>query len=165
MSNNPSSTTSPSATNAVDGVLQQVFALQEPDRMRVYEVLKALHGAGSAESNQSTQSTALTGDEDVQPRPDELEGVKHWYEGLGGEVTNFERVQMIDEALEATSENASKTYLQSERRKILDDQPGVSVRVAVTRIATQQPMMVIVGFAGAVLGVISLARWVIGLIL
>ncbi|MCV0439000.1 MAG: hypothetical protein K5880_10230 [Hydrogenophaga sp.] len=151
-----------SQSTPIDQVLQQFIALGEVDRARVMAVLDAMRGKPStAHSVEAEGDREIHGDE-VQES--EVEGVMRWYEGLDTGISPYDRVQMIDAALEEVAEQASVAYLQEKRRTIMDDAPAVSVRVAVTRIASEQPWLMVGGVVGVILGGTAMIRWGLGLV-
>lgn len=147
-----------------DAILAQVLNLEESERHRVYAVLRALYG-GEASSVPQLRSEGASPNNPYAPPEvtdqDELHSVKMWYESLGSDATDFERINLIDEAILETDHTTARNYLERKRREIMDDRPGVAVRVAVTRIATRQPWMVVGALTGAVLGTVSLFRWLL----
>jgi hypothetical protein len=151
-----------SQSTPIDQVLQQFIALGEVDRARVMAVLDAMRDKPStAHSVDDEGDREIHGDEVQEP---EVEGVMRWYEGLDTGISPYDRVQMIDAALEEVAEQASVAYLQEKRRTIMDDAPAVSVRVAVTRIATEQPWLMVGGVVGVILGGTAMIRWGLGLV-
>jgi hypothetical protein len=80
--------------------------------------------------------------------------VQDWYAGLG-DVTDYERVSLLNEAIESVQAEDAKAFLVARRREVLDDKPSVSVRVAVTRIAAEQPMLILGAAVGVLLAVVS----------
>lgn len=152
----------PSQSSPIDQVLQQFIALGEVDRARVMAVLDAMRDKPSTAHSVDAEGDREThGDEVQEP---EVEGVMRWYEDLDTGISPYDRVQMIDAALEEVAEQASVAYLEEKRRTIMDDAPAVSVRVAVTRIATEQPWLVVGAVVGVILGGTAMIRWGLGMV-
>lgn len=153
----------PSEPTAVDQVLQRFIGLSEVDRARVMAVLDAMRG-GPSPVQDFAGAERESSDQGGETQVSEIESVVRWYEGLDAGIEAYERVQMIDAALEQVIEKESVAYLQERRRTIMDDAPAVSVRVAVTRIATEQPWLVVGASVGVILGGIAMIRWGLGVV-
>ena len=137
--------------SAITPLLAQFEALSEQDQRRLYAVLGAMVGAQPSQLEAPTEPVAA--DEELDPAG-ELVDVQTWYAGLG-EVTDYERVSLLDEAIGKVQTEDAKTFLLARRRAVLDDKPSVSVRVAVTRIAAEQPLLILGAAVGILLAVIS----------
>ena len=137
--------------SAIVPLLTQFEALSEQDQRRLYAVLGAMVGAKPSQLEVPTEAVAA--DEELDPAS-ELVDVQAWYAGLG-EVTDYERVSLLDEAIGKVQNEDAKTFLLARRRAVLDDKPSVSVRVAVTRIAAEQPLLILGAAVGILLAVIS----------
>ncbi|MDO9134061.1 hypothetical protein [Hydrogenophaga sp.] len=148
--NNDIQTTS-AQPSAIGPLLAQFEALAEQDQRRLYAVLGAMVGAGPSPAAATAEPvTAEEGSEE----PSELVAVQEWYAGLG-DVTDYERVSLLNEAIESVQAEDAKAFLVARRREVLDDKPSVSVRVAVTRIAAEQPMLILGAAVGVLLAVVS----------
>lgn len=138
-------------SSAIGPLITQFEALSAQDQRRLYAVLGAMVGA--APTPQDSADMLASKAEGLEP-PNELLVVQEWYAGLG-EVTDFERVSLLDDAIEKVQAKDAREFLEARRRKLLDDKPSVSVRVAVTRIAAQQPLLILGAAVGVVLAVAS----------
>lgn len=137
--------------SAIGPLLAQFEALAEQDQRRLYAVLGAMVGAGPSPAAATAEPvTAEEGSEE----PSELVAVQEWYAGLG-DVTDYERVSLLNEAIESVQAEDAKAFLVARRREVLDDKPAVSVRVAVTRIAAEQPVLILGAAVGVLLAVVS----------
>ena len=138
--------------SAIVPLLAQFEALSEQDQRRLYAVLGALVGVALAPLTAATESDST---EEGFEGPSELAAVQEWYAGLG-EVNEYERLSLLDEAIESVQAEDAKAFLVARRRAVLDDKPSVSVRVAVTRISAEQPTLILGAAVGVVLGIVSL---------
>ncbi len=139
-------------SKTTDEILQQMLGLPEDERLRILGALTALHGHHSPIEGLNQPSTVL----EVHS---EFENVKNWYEGLGPSEIPYVRLQHIDSALEQVEDPEASTYLQQRRKELLDDQPSLAVRLSVTKIATEQPWLIVGAFVGACLAAATFARW------
>ena len=137
--------------SAIVPLLAQFEALSEQDQRRLYAVLGAMVGAKPSQLQAPTEAVAADEEFDTAG---ELVDVQAWYAGLG-EVTDYERVSLLDEAIGKVQTEDAKEFLLARRRAVLDDKPSVSVRVAVTRIAAEQPLLILGAAVGILLAVIS----------
>lgn len=137
--------------SAIVPLLAQFEALSEQDQRRLYAVIGAMVGAAPTPLTATTQPIHT---EEGLEEPSELVAVQEWYAGLG-EVTDFERVSLVNAAIESVEAGDAKAFLVARRREVLDDKPAVSIRVAVTRIAAEQPMLILGAAVGVVLAVVS----------
>lgn len=137
--------------SALGPLLAQFEALSAQDQRRLYAVLGAMVGAAPTPLDSTEEPISP---EDGVDGPSELVVVQEWYAGLG-EVTDFERVSLLDDAIESVQAQDAKEFLVARRRALLDDKPSVSVRVAVTRIAAEQPLLILGAAVGVVLAVVS----------
>jgi hypothetical protein len=138
--------------SAIVPLLAQFEALPEQDQRRLYVVLGAMVGAGP--SSAAATAEPVTAEEGFE-EPSELVAVQEWYAGLG-EVADYQRVSLLNEAIESVQTEEAKAFLEARRRAALDDKPSVSVRIAVMRIAAEQPALVLGAAVGVVLGIVSL---------
>lgn len=137
----------------IGSLLAQIEILPDSEQRRLYAVLGALLGERTVQTSPlDPSSNAAEPDGDLA----EVEQVRAWYEGLG-ELTEYERVGLIDEALNEVNAKEAREYLLARRKDVLDEKPSVSVRVAVTRMAADQPLLVIGAIVGAVLGIFTFA--------
>lgn len=137
--------------SAIGPLLAQFEALSEQDQRRLYAVLGAMVGAGPTPA--TATAVPVTAEEGFE-EPSEFVAVQEWYAGLG-DVTDYERVSLLNEAIESVQAEDAKAFLVARRREVLDDKPSVSVRVAVTRIAAEQPMLILGAAVGVLLAVVS----------
>ena len=137
--------------SALGPLLAQFESLSDQDQRRLYAVLGAMVGAGTTLATATAEP--VTAEETVE-EPSEMEAVQEWYAGLG-DVTDYERVSLLNEAIESVQAEDAKAFLVTRRREVLDDKPTVSVRVAVTRIAAEQPMLILGAAVGVLLAVVS----------
>jgi hypothetical protein len=137
--------------SALGPLLAQFESLSDQDQRRLYAVLGAMVGAGTTLATATAEP--VTAEETVE-EPSEMEAVQEWYAGLG-DVTDSERVSLLNEAIESVQAEDAKAFLVTRRREVLDDKPSVSVRVAVTRIAAEQPMLILGAAVGVLLAVVS----------
>lgn len=133
-------------------LLAQIESLPSGEQRRLYAVLGALLGEPHTQNLASSQSVSA---EEPESDVSEMAQVRAWYEGLG-EITEYERVTFIDGALQEVGAEEARVYLLARRKEVLDEKPAVSVRVAVTRMAAEQPLLVIGAVAGVLLGILSL---------
>lgn len=134
---------------AIGPLLAQFEALSEQDQRRAYAVLGAMVGVVPAPTPVDiTPDPAVPANDE----PSELESVQAWYGGLS-DVTDYERVSLLNDAIENVLAEDAKQFLVAQRRTLLDDKPAVSVRVAVTRIAAEQPWLILGAVVGVVLAV------------
>jgi hypothetical protein len=138
--------------SAIVPLLAQFEALPEQDQRRLYGVLGAMVGAAATPLTAAAQPITA---EDGFEEPNELVAVQEWYAGLGN-VADYERVLLLNEAIESVQAEDAKAFLVARRRAALDDKPSVSVRIAVMRIAAEQPTLIIGAAVGVVLGIVSL---------
>jgi hypothetical protein len=138
--------------SAIVPLLAQFEALPEQDQRRLYGVLGAMVGA--VPSSATATAEPVSAEEGLE-EPCELVAVQEWYAGLG-DVTDYERVSLLNEAIESVQAEDTKAFLVALRRAALDDKPSVSVRIAVTRIAAEQPTLILGAAVGVVLGIVSL---------
>lgn len=143
--------TSSAQPSAIVPLLAQFEALSELDQRRLYAVLGAMVGATHMPLTGAAQPNST---EEAFEEPSDLVAVHEWYAGLG-EVTDFERVSLLNEAIHSVQAVDAKAFLVARRREVLDDKPSVAVRVAVTRIAAERPMLILGAAVGVVLAVIS----------
>lgn len=137
--------------SAIVPLLAQFEALSEQDQRRLYAVLGAMVGAGHTPATPTAEPRSA---DDGIEEPDELVAVQEWYAGLG-DVTEYERVSLLDEAIASVQAEDAKAFLVACRREVVDEKPSVSVRVAVTRIAAEQPMLILGAAVGVVLALVS----------
>lgn len=137
--------------SAIGPLIAEFEALSAQDQRRLFAVLGAMVGA--APTPQVSADKPASEAEDLE-EPTELLDVQEWYAGLG-EVTDYERVSLLDDAIENVHAKDAKEFLVARRRALLDDKPSVSVRVAVTRIVAQQPLLILGAAVGVLLAVVS----------
>lgn len=137
--------------SAIGPLLAQFEALSAQDQRRLYAVLGAMVGAAPTPHVSADEPASET---EGLEEPSELLVVQEWYAGLG-EVTDYERVSLLDDAIENVQAKDAKEFLVARRRALLDDKPSVSVRVAVTRIAAEQPLLILGAAVGVVLAIAS----------
>lgn len=138
--------------SAIVPLLAQFEALPEQEKRRLYGVLGAMVGAGPSSGTATAEPVSA---EEGLEEPSELVAVQEWYAGLG-DVTDYERVSLLNEAIVSVQAEDAKAFLVALRRAALDDKPSVSVRIAVMRIAAEQPALVLGAAVGVVLGIVSL---------
>ncbi len=138
--------------SAIVPLLAQFETLSQQDQRRLYSVLGAMVGAAPTPLTAPAQPvTAEEGFEELS----ELVAVQGWYAGLAG-VNEYERVSLLNEAIDSVQAEDAKAFLVACRREALDDKPSVSVRIAVMRIAAEQPTLILGAAVGVVLGIVSL---------
>ncbi len=142
--------------NKTEELLQQILALPEGERLRILDVLAALHGKPARQEGVAPRAAA---EQEQGHERSELESVKLWYEGLPPTASLYDRLQQIEYALEQVEESEAFEYLQQQRKAILDDRPSLAVRLSVTKIATEQPWVVVGAIVGVLLGGAAIARW------
>ncbi|QHE89345.1 hypothetical protein [Hydrogenophaga sp. BPS33] len=145
-------------SKTTEELLQLLLGLPESERLRILDVLAALHGRPARQKGAAVPAVAL-GDIPASEARSELENVTNWYEGLDPAGSLYDRIQQIENALEQVDEREAIAYLQQQRRAILDDQPSLAVRMSVTKIATEQPWLIVGAIVGACLAVAAFARW------
>jgi hypothetical protein len=138
--------------SAIVPLLSQFEALPERDQRRLYAVLGALVGTAHEPLTAATESDST---EEGFEGTGGVVAVQEWYAGLG-DVTDYERVSLLNEAIESVQAEDAKAFLVTRRRAVLDDKPSVSVRIAVMRMAAEQPALVLGAAVGVVLGIVSL---------
>lgn len=142
--------------NKTEELLQQLLALPEGERLRILDVLATLHGKPARQEGVAPRAAA---EQEQRHERSELESVKLWYEGLPPTASLYDRLQQIEYALEQVEESEAFEYLQQQRKAILDDRPSLAVRLSVTKIATEQPWVVVGAIVGVLLGGAAIARW------
>lgn len=142
----------PIQSGQIGMLLAQIEALPSGEQRRLYAVLGALLGERPTQEPVLAQAAPV---EEPAGEMSETAQVRAWYEGLGA-ITEYERVTFIDGALQDVASEDAREYLLARRKEVLDDKPAVSVRVAVTRMAAEQPLLVIGAIVGVLLGIFSL---------
>jgi len=147
--------TSPQSDNpdAFSDLIRRVLDLPSKDQQRLHAMLAAMLDAAPQARDESTAPSHEDAAEE------ERRDTQAWLAAIDLE-SPARQMKLIDEIIPQVEYQSSMELLEARRRTLLDNHPPLAVRGAVTRLASESPMQLVLGVAGLCVAIVSLAVWV-----
>lgn len=140
------------ANDAFGSVLTQALQLEAKDQERLADLMNRV-----ARRNETVDPPAVVGESQSDASSEEV-SLEQWLQTLS-ELTPWQRLQLIDDAIENTEAGTTNgAELEKARRELLNEHPALNVRLAIQRSAAEHPGRVVIGVIGLLLAIGTLGH-------